>query len=155
MRDLPVHQVMSTEVVSFAPDENVRGAMARLLDAGVDAGPVVDGAGHVVGMLSTGDLVLQDAQIHIPTVISLFGAYIQLPGEHKQFEDDLEKALGSTVGEVMTEDPVTCGPDDTLERAATLMHDEDVSRLPVIDGDGHLVGIIARGDIVRTLIAEP
>ena len=153
-RDLPVHQVMTADVVTFAPTDNVRDAMNTLVSRGVDAGPVVDGDGRVVGMLSTGDLILQDAQIHLPTVISLFGAYIELPSSHKHFEKDLEKALGATVGEVMTDDPVTCGPDDTLERAATLMHERDVSRLPVVDGDHRLVGLIARGDIVRALIAD-
>ena len=51
-------------------------------------------------------------------------------------------------------DAVTVGPDDTLERAATLMHDHDVSRLPVVEADGRLVGIVARVDILRDLI-EP
>ena len=54
----------------------------------------------------------------------------------------------------MTPDPVTIGPDDTLERAATLMHDENVSRLPVVE-NGRLVGIIGRTDILRAIIAEP
>ena len=54
----------------------------------------------------------------------------------------------------MTPDPVTCGPDDTVETAATLMHDNDISRLPVVD-DGRLVGIVARGDILRAIISDP
>jgi CIC family chloride channel protein len=51
----------------------------------------------------------------------------------------------------MTSKPFTCSPDDTLERAATLMHEHDVSRLPVTEG-GKLVGIIARGDILRAVM---
>jgi CBS domain-containing protein len=46
---------------------------------------------------------------------------------------------------------VTCGPDDTVEAIATLMHDNDVSRVPVVE-DGRLVGIVARGDILRAII---
>ncbi len=153
-RDLPVSQVMTTDVLSFSPEDNVRDAMVRLFDRGVDGAPVVDGSGNVVGMLSTGDLIVQDAQIHVPTVISLFGAYIELPSARKHFERDLEKALGATVGEVMTAEPAQCGPDDSLEWAATLMHKRDVSRLPVVDAGGRLVGIVSRVDILRTLIAE-
>ena len=52
----------------------------------------------------------------------------------------------------MTPDPVTCGPDDTVEDVATLMHDHDISRVPVVD-DGRLVGIVARGDILRAIIS--
>ncbi len=154
-RTVPVRDLMTTEVVTFAPDDNVREAMQTLVDCGVDAAPVVDAERRVVGLLSTGDLIVRDAQLHVPTVISLFGAYLELPSQHRQFEQDIAKALGATVGEVMTDDIVTCGPDDTLEQAATLMHEEDVSRLPVVGEDGRLVGIIARGDIVRAIVSAP
>jgi CBS domain-containing protein len=84
-------------------------------------------------------------------VISLFGAYLELPSSHRKFEDDLRRAVGATVGDIMHADPVACAHDDTLERAATLMHEHDVSRLPVTT-DGRVVGIIARGDILRAVM---
>ena len=150
-QDLPVRDVMTTDVVTIAPDQTIESAMRVLVEAGVDAAPVVDADGGVVGMLSTGDLIVADAQVHGPTVISLFGAYIELPSWRKEFEDDFKKAVGAVVAEVMDDEPVTCGPDDTVGTAATLMHDHDASRLPVVDGD-HLVGIIARGDILRSMV---
>lgn len=151
---LSVRQVMTADVVTFAPDETVQDAVTRLVARNVDAGPVVDEHGTVIGMLSTSDLIVQETQLHFPTVITLFGAYLELPSQHRHFESDLQKALGSTVREVMSPEPVTCGPDDTMERAATLMHDHEVSRLPVIES-GRLVGVISRGDIVRALVRAP
>lgn len=150
-QDLPVRDVMTAEVVTVTPDQTIESAMATLVEAGVDAAPVVDAGGAVVGVLSTGDLIVQDAQVHGPTVISLFGAYIELPSWRKEFEEDFKKAVGAVVSEVMEDDPVTCGPDDTVGTAATLMHDNDASRLPVVEG-GRLVGIIARGDILRAMV---
>ncbi|MGH9247765.1 MAG: CBS domain-containing protein [Acidimicrobiales bacterium] len=150
-RNKLVREVMTTDVITFSPDESVQSAVNRLIEKNVDAGPVVDDDGRVVGMLSTGDLIVQETQLHFPTVITLFGAYLELPSQHRHFEADLQKALGSTVREVMTPEPVTCGPDATVERAATLMHDRDVSRLPVVESD-RLVGIISRGDIVRAIV---
>ena len=150
-RDVPARDVMTTEVVTVTPDQSIEDAMGTLVTAGVDAAPVVDGAGAVVGVLSTGDLIVQDAQVHGPTVISLFGAYIELPSWRKEFEEDFKKAVGAVVSEVMDDEPVTCRPDDTVGTAATLMHDNDASRLPVVEG-GRLVGIIARGDILRAMV---
>ena len=150
-QDLPVRDVMTTGVVTVAPDQRIQDAMGALVEAEVDGAPVVDASGTVVGMLSTGDLIMQDAQVHGPTVISLLGAYIELPSWKKQFEEDFQKAVGAVVSEVMDDEPVTCGPDDTVETAATLMHDHDASRLPVVS-DGRLVGIIARGDILRAIV---
>lgn len=153
-RTMLVRQVMTTDVVTFAPDEAVQDATRRLVERGVDGGPVVDADGQLVGMLSSGDLLVQETRLHYPTVISLFGAYLELPSAHRHFEDDLRRAVGATVGDVMADQPVSCADDDTLERAATLMHEHDVSRLPVTAG-GDLVGIIARGDILRAVMGDP
>jgi CBS domain-containing protein len=53
----------------------------------------------------------------------------------------------------MSAKPVTITPDDTVERAATLMHEKDVSRLPVVS-DGKLVGIVSRNDVLRAILAS-
>lgn len=152
-RQSPVSKVMTTDVLTFGPEENVGDAMRTLVDRGIDGAPVVDADGAVVGMLSTGDLIVQESRLHFPTVISLFGATIELPGAQRHFEEDLRRALGSTVGDVMHRDPVTIGVDDTVEEAATLLHEHDISRLPVV-GDEGLVGIVARVDILRGIIKD-
>jgi CBS domain-containing protein len=53
----------------------------------------------------------------------------------------------------MQDEVVTCAEDDTLEQAATLMHEHKASRLPVVR-DGVLVGIIGRGDIIRAIVRD-
>ena len=146
-----VRDVMTTEVLTFTVEDTVQEAYRQLVERDVDGAPVVDADGHVVGMLSTGDLLVQETKLHYPTVVSLFGAYLELPSSHRKFEEDLRRAVGADVGDVMTRDVEACAPDDTLERAATLMHEHDVSRLPVTEG-GRLVGLIARGDILRAVM---
>ena len=153
-RQMLVRQVMTTDVVTFDPGETVEVATRRLLERDVDGAPVVDGSGEVIGMLSSDDLLVQETQLHYPTVFSLFGAYLELPSSHRRFEAELRRAVAAVVSDVMERDPITCSPDDTLERAATLMHERKVSRLPVIEG-GRLVGIVARGDLLRALISTP
>jgi CBS domain-containing protein len=153
LRDMPVREVMTTDVVQFTPTENVQSAMQRLVERSVDAGPVLDGSGRVVGMLSTGDLIVEEARVHFPTVVNFLGVNVTMPFSERKLDESLEKALGATVGEVMSDKPQTIDVDRTVEDAATLMHDEDLSRLPVVDGDGRLVGIIARGDIVKAIVA--
>lgn len=154
LREVPVREVMATDVLTFAPGDNVTDAMRALLVRDVDAAPVVDEDGTIVGLLSTADLIVEEARVHLPTVITLLGAYIELPSSKKKFDKDVEKALGSTVGEVMGDAAPTLSPDDTVEYAATIMHEEGADRLPVIDEDGALVGIVARGDIVRAIVRD-
>lgn len=150
-RSMLVREVMTTEVLAFDPEVSVQDAYRQLVERDVDGAPVIDADGHVVGMLSTGDLLVQETKLHYPTVVSLFGAYLELPSSHRKFEEDLRRAVGADVGDVMSTHVESCSPDDTLERAATLMHEHDVSRLPVTEG-GRLVGLIARGDILRAVM---
>ena len=151
-RENPVSTVMTTEVVTLSPGDNAYEAMEKMVAAGVDGAPVVDTDGSVVGILSTGDLIVQESRLHFPTVVSILGATIELPGEKRHFEEDLRKALGSTVADVMQHDPITIDAADSVEEAATLMHEHDISRLPVISDSG-LVGIVARVDILRAIIS--
>ena len=153
LRELPVSEIMTTQVLTFAPGDDVRDAMRELLRRDVDGAPVIDD-GAVVGMLSTSDLIVEEARVHLPTVITLLGAYLELPSSKKRFDADMEKALGSTVGEVMTPGASSIAPDATVEEVATIMHEEGVDRLVVIDEGGSLVGIVARGDIVREIVRE-
>jgi CBS domain-containing protein len=152
-RSTRVRQTMTTDVVTLRPDDPVQEATAKLLDRGVNGAPVVGPGGEVIGMLTTDDLLVQETRLHYPTVISLFGAYLELPSSHRHFEEELRKAVAARVGEVMSDEPVVCAPDDTLERAATLMHEHNRSRLPVVEA-GRLVGIISRGDILRAIVDD-
>ena len=153
-RSTPVDQIMTTDVVSFTPSQNVQDATNVLMDRGIDGGPVVDDQGVVVGVLSSADLIVQDTRLHIPTMISIFGATLELPSAQRHLEHDLEKALALTVDKVMDDTPITIGPSDTVESAATLMHDNNITRLPVVDGSGTLVGLVARGDILRSIVED-
>jgi len=153
LREMPVREVMTADVVTFNPADNVQVAMQQLVERGVDAGPVVDDSGTVVGMLSTGDLIVEEARVHFPTIVNFLGVNVTWPFDHKELDDTVSKALGATVGEVMTTDPVTVDSDASVEEAATVMHDQNLSRLPVLDAGGRLVGILARGDIVKAIVA--
>lgn len=144
-----VRDVMTADVATLRPDTPIAAAADRLADGSFGAMPVVDDAGRLVGLLSDEDLIVSEARVHVPTMISFFGATITLPGSMEHFEEELHKVAGATVGEVMDDEPPTIGPDETLEELATRMHERDVSHLPVVDADNRLLGIVARGDVVR------
>jgi CBS domain-containing protein len=148
----PVRDVMSTKVVTLRPDQTVEEAADVLAADKIGAAPVVDAQGLLVGLLRDEDLILSEANVHVPTAITFLGADFVLPSALHRFEDDLKKAAGATVGDAMEADFATVSPDDTLEQLATLMHDRDVTHVPVVEGD-KLVGVVARGDLVRHLAA--
>ncbi len=151
-RNSLVREVMTTDVLTFRPTDTVDAAARALAERKLGGAPVVDEDGKVLGLLEDEDLIVQDSRLHVPTVISIFGGYIELPSSLRHFESDLRKAVGATVGDVMDRDAPTCREDDTLESVATVLHERNASRMPVVDDDGRLVGIVSRGDLVRAIV---
>jgi CBS domain-containing protein len=145
-----VSAVMSRDVVTLRPDQSVEEAADVLSGKQIGAAPVVDADAKLTGLLRDEDLIVSEARLHVPTVITFLGADLVLPSSLHKFEHELKKAAGATVADVMTTEFVTAKPDDNLEDLASLMHDRDVTHVPVVDG-GKLVGIVARGDLVRFL----
>ena len=145
---------MTTDVLTLLVDEPVPEAVRRMVDRGVDGAPVVDAEGRLVGMLSASDVMVQDAHLHLPTIVTLFGVSVEMPGAAARYDHDIRRALASTVGQLMAPEPIVIHPDATMTDVATEMHDRDISRMPVVDDSGHVVGIVARGDVLRSLIGS-
>jgi CBS domain-containing protein len=146
-----VRDIMTTDVVTFRSTDDVSEAMKILVEREIDGAPVVDSDGSVVGVMTTGDLIVKHSRLHFPTVLAIFGASLEL--KPKDFDENIEKALGSKVADVMSKPAITCDADATIEDAATIMHEKRVSRLPVVEG-GRLVGIVSRGDVLRGMLAN-
>jgi CBS domain-containing protein len=144
---------MTTDVVAFHPDDRVQEVAKTMAERSIGGAPVIDGEGRVVGLVTDDDMIVQEARMHFPTVISVLGAYLELPSSLQRFEHELHKAVGAKVAEVMTPNPPTCVEDDTIEAVATTMHEGNVSRLPVVR-DGKLVGIVSRGDVVKAIVQK-
>ncbi|HVL98317.1 MAG TPA: CBS domain-containing protein [Egibacteraceae bacterium] len=150
-RELPVTAVMTTNVITVTPDTSVEEAVALLGRHGISGAPVVDADGRLIGLLDDSDLIVSEARLHAPTVVEILGAYFPLPGERHRFDEEVRHALGGTVGEVMDDDPPWVGVDGTVEDVATLIIQRHVSRVPVLDADRRVAGIITRGDLVAAM----
>jgi len=123
-----------------------------LWSRGISGVPVVDAAGGLVGIVSELDLLVRNANLHIPQYLRVLDVMIPLGGRH-EFDEEIRRALGATAADVMTAEVTTVEPQTDLADAATLMLDKDVNRLPVLEG-GRIVGIISRADFVRLLAQD-
>ena len=148
-----VADAMSRDPIIVRPETPLNEAVQILAERRISGLPVVDDAGQVVGIISETDLMWQQTGVTPPAYIMFLDSVIFLKNP-TEYERDLHKALGQTVGEVMSRDPITISPDKPLKEAAQLMHDRDVRRLPVLDDQGQVIGILTRGDIVRAMAAS-
>ena len=92
---------MTRDVVTLRPDQPVAEAADVLAGKQIGAAPVVDAAGKLVGLLRDEDLIVSEARLHVPTVISFLGADLVLPSSLHRFEHELKKAAGASVADVM------------------------------------------------------
>ena len=133
-----VKDVMTTDVVSVPESAEYKDIVSVVRELRVSAFPVLDAAGHLVGVVSEADLLLKEAGQE-----ALGGSLISSGRRGEQ-----AKAAGVTAAELMTSPAVTIGPEDSVADAARLMHDRHVKRLPVVDQAGRLVGIVSRVDLL-------
>ena len=151
--DNAVSTIMTTNVVTLSPEQSVAEAADLLSERAIGAAPVVDESGTVVGLLRDEDLLLTESNLHAPTAIEFLGAELIWPPSMHRYEAELRRAAASKVSELMSTDFATVAPNDTIESLATLMHDKGSSHVPVVDENGALLGIVARGDLIRFLAA--
>lgn len=145
-----VADIMTTNVLTVRTETTIRELAELFVSNRISSLPVVDDSGALIGMVTESDLVEQSKSLHLPTVISLFDWVIYLESE-KTLEKELQKMGGRTVADVYQTEVASISPQASLSEAADLMSSHHVNAIPVVD-NGSLVGIVARIDIIRTLL---
>lgn len=148
-----VAEVMTANPITVEAQTPLNEALKIMAEKKISGLPVVDGEGKLIGVLSETDLMWQETGVEPRPYIMILDSIIYLQNPLR-YEKEIHKALGQTVGEVMSEKPIATSPEKPLREAARLMHDKKVSRLPAIDSEGKVVGILTRGDIIRNMAEE-
>ena len=133
-----VRDVMTTSVVAVRENADFKEMVTELRSRRVSAFPVLDAADRVIGVVSEADLLSKEAAPELPQ--GLVRLAWQLT--------ERSKASGVTAAEVMTKPAVTIGEAAPVAEAARLMQSRRVKRLPVVDNDGRLRGIVSRADVL-------
>ncbi|GID32310.1 CBS domain-containing protein [Paractinoplanes brasiliensis] len=141
MKTWGVDDVMTKAVLSVDAAATYRDVVDLLVDNRLSAVPVIDAFGRVVGVVSEADLLRK---------IEYAGDEEPRLFDGRRRRDDRHKALARTVSELMTAPAVTALSGTSIAAAARLMDREKVKRLPVVDDLGRLIGIVSRGDLLKT-----
>jgi len=116
---------MTTDVITVSRETGIRDAARLMFRNRVSGLPVTSPDGSLIGIITEAD-------------------FLRLEVERQEGVNE----LGETVGDVMSAGVVTTGPDTEVYDAAKMMTFQDIKRLPVVDEDSRLLGIISRADIV-------
>jgi CBS domain-containing protein len=140
---------MTTQVVTVMLDTNVREVARILLINRISAVPVVDKQGHILGMLSEGDLM---RRVEAGTDGSGSWWLSLLSGPDYRAEAFV-KSHGLHAKDVMTREVISVSEDAPLDEVATLLERHRIKRVPVVR-DGKLVGIVSRANLLHGLVAQ-
>ncbi len=133
-----VLDLMTTEVVTVTPGMSLKEAARTMTDLGVSGLPVLDDQGRIVGIITEADFLAREAGRAEPRRRRLLDALFNEP----------QVAEAENVEQAMTLDPVVIYPEASLTEAARVMVNHGVKRLPVVDAEGKLRGVISRADVV-------
>jgi len=139
--------VMATNVITVRPDARVQDVAEILLSARISGVPVVDANGKLVGIVSEGDLM---RRVEAGTGRRRPWWLVILAGR-EALAAEFIKEHSRNVADVMTQDVITAAPDTPLSTIATLLEKNAIKRVPIVDADGHVVGIVSRANLLQAL----
>ncbi|PNU21563.1 hypothetical protein C2E25_01490 [Geothermobacter hydrogeniphilus] len=147
---LTAADIMTREVYTVTPDTSVDELGKKFVELDKNALPVLDEQKKLFGIVTQTDLVEQDRPLHIPTVISIFDWVFYLESE-KEFRQEVEKVTARRVDAICRRDPPTCRPETPVAELAQMMVDKKVHLIPVVDDNRHVLGVVGRLDIIRSM----
>ncbi len=136
-------EIMTREVLSVPPEMPVWEVADSMAARGVSGVPVVETSGKVLGVISEKDFLRLMGAKEYPNFMAVIARCLREKGcvvapiKHK------------TAGEIMSRPPVVVSEDAPVVEVVSILREKRINRIPVVDSDGKLVGIVSRGDILK------
>lgn len=141
-----VSEIMRTTIFSVSEDTPLKEVGRLIFSLGKAGIPIIKGK-KLVGIVTEKDILSK----MYPSMGDLVTDYAHARNFEKM-EDSLKELLNTKVKDIMNKNPITITSDTLIMQAQSIMLIHDIGRLPVVDKDNNLVGIVSQGDIFRQVI---
>ena len=145
---MKTRDIMSREVITAFTDTSIEELAKILTENNISGVPIVGKDNKVVGIVTEKDIMYKDVEPRFPPVAEILGGLIYIGGV-KEYNSQLKKFVATSAKEIMTKDVITVSDDDDIKEVAALMVEHNINRVPVLDSEEKLCGIISRADIVK------
>lgn len=142
-------EIMTEKVITVTKSTSIKNLSDLFIKHKVNGFPVLDEDDQLIGIVTEKNLIEQNKNLHIPTVIALFDAVIYLESG-KKFKDEVKRYNATLVADIYTSNVVTVSSDTNIHEIASLMAEKSVHSIPVVDGK-NVLGIIGKLDIIKGL----
>lgn len=149
---VPVRDVMYKMFVSVTPDTPVRKLFRLFVKHRLLAVPVVDDEEHLIGIITSADLMYRSSKPHIPRTLPVIGSKIMTSRINK-YAKEFRTLMDEPCEKLMTRDVVITTPDTDIEQVAAAMVIEHLKVIPVVVNK-RVVGMITRANVLKQLYKE-
>jgi CBS domain-containing protein len=144
---MQARDVMVSPVITAKKSTTVREIAKILLEKRISAVPVVDNVGKLVGIVTESDLMHRaEAGTEHP-----YSWWVHFLAGDATIAADYVKSHSTQIEDVMTSDVVTADPETPLHEIATLLEEHQIRRVPIVNEDGNLVGIVSRANLIQVV----
>ena len=147
MKKLVVKDIMTKKVITVNKNATVCELSKLIIKNKISGVPVVDDNYNLVGIATDADIIIQKSDLPLP--LSFSQAFLQ---KYESYVKNTKEYLKTKVDDIMTRQLKTVYEDDTITKAVNIIINNDINRIPVIDKNNRLKGIVARADIIKFMI---
>ena len=147
MKKLVVKDIMTKNVITINKNATVGELSKLFLENKISGVPVVDNNNNLIGIATDADIIIHESNLPLP--LSFSHAFLQ---KYESYAKNTKEYLKTKVENIMTKRLKTVYEDNTITKAVNIMINNDINRIPVVDKNNRLKGIITRADIIKFMI---
>jgi CBS domain-containing protein len=149
MKELIAKDIMTKKVITIEKDATLSELVRLLIKNKISGVPVIDEKNNLVGVVTENDIIVKKSSLPFPLSFSF--AFLD---KYESYTKNTKEFLDTKVEEVMSVDIKTVRKDMTVNKVVNIMLNNNINRLPVLDDDNKLIGIITRADVMKSMIRE-
>jgi len=149
MVELLAKDIMIKKVVTISKDATLAELAKLLIKNKISGVPVVDKKEELVGIVTEADLIIKESNLPFPLSFSF--AFLK---SYESYTKSTKEYLETRVEEVMSTNVKTVREDMPTSKVVNIMINNNINRLPILNNDGKLTGIITRADIIKSIIKK-
>ncbi|MBA7509908.1 A-adding tRNA nucleotidyltransferase [subsurface metagenome] len=149
MAELLAKDIMTRKVITISKDATLAELAKLLIKNKISGVPIVDKREELVGIVTEADLIIKESNLSFPLSFSF--AFLE---SYESYTKSTKEYLETRVEEVMSINVKTAREDMPISKVVNIMINNNINRLPVLNNDGKLTGIITRADIIKSIIKK-
>lgn len=149
MAELLAKDIMTKKVITISKDATLAELAKLLIKNKISGVPIVDKKEELVGIVTEADIIVKESNLPFPLSFSF--AFLE---SYESYTKSTKEYLETRVKEVMSTNVKTAREDMPISKVVNIMINNNINRLPILNNDGKLTGIITRADIIKSIIKK-